>query len=74
MKIEVQVKPNSRKEGVEKTGDHSYKVSVNAPPVEGRANAAVIEMLARYFEVPKSAVTILRGETGKKKLVEIRKD
>ncbi len=74
MKIEIQVKPNSRVEGVEKTGENSYKVSVNAPPVEGRANTAVIELLSEYFNVAKSAITILRGQSGKRKLVEIRED
>ena len=71
MKIEVHVKPNSRKPGVEKTAEGIYKVAVNAPPEDGRANAAVIEALAEHFGVAKRSITILRGHTGKKKLVEI---
>jgi hypothetical protein len=47
------------------------KVSVNAPPVEGKANEAVQRVLAKTFGVPRSAVTILRGETGKRKTVRI---
>lgn len=71
MKISLIVKPNSRKESVEILTDGTYQVRVNASPIEGRANEAVIEALARYFSVPKSAVTILKGTTGKRKIVEI---
>ncbi len=71
MKISVLVKPNSRKESVERLSDGALEVRVNAPPVEGQANEAVIEALARHFSVPKSAVSIVRGARGKKKVVEI---
>jgi uncharacterized protein len=71
VKIEVQVKPNSRQEGVKKTEAGVYKVSVNAPPQDGRANEAVIQILSEHFGIPKSSITILRGHSGRKKLVEI---
>ncbi|MBI2082435.1 MAG: DUF167 domain-containing protein [Deltaproteobacteria bacterium] len=72
MKISITVKPNARKEGVEKCADGSYRVLVRAAPVEGKANEAVVETLADYFSVPKSAVLIVKGARGRKKLVEIR--
>jgi len=71
LKIEVQVKPNSRKESIERLESGIYKVAVNAPPQEGRANEAVIELLAEHFKVSKSSIKILRGHTSKKKLLEI---
>ena len=71
MKIEVHVKPNARKKYIEKAADGTYKVSVNAPPHDGRANEAVIELLAEHFGVAKHSVAILRGHTGKKKLVQL---
>ena len=71
MKISVTVKPNSKKEGVVPAGEGAYTVRVAAPPVEGKANARVIELLAEHFGVPKSRVSIVRGEGGKKKIVEI---
>lgn len=74
MKIEVHVKTNSRKEIVEKTDAGVYKVSVNAPPQEGRANEAVVELLAEHFGVSKSCVTLLHGQKSKKKLFEILTD
>ena len=46
-------------------------VAVNAPPVDGKANQAVVRVLAETFGVPRSSVTIVRGETGRKKTVRI---
>ena len=71
MVIQIIVKPSARKESVEKLTDGSLKVSVVAPPHEGRANEAVIKALASHFKIAKSRITILSGFKGKKKLVEI---
>jgi len=46
-------------------------VAVQAPPVDGAANAELIRVLAEYFEVPKSSVEIARGESGRSKIVRI---
>ena len=72
MKITVRVKPNARKNEVKQIDAQNFVVSVTAPPVEGKANEKVVEVLSRYFEKPKRCITILRGETGKIKIVEIR--
>ena len=71
MRIVIQVKPNSKKPGIEKKENGEYIVRVNAPPVDGKANLAVIEMLSDFFDVPKSHVQILQGTSSKKKRVEI---
>ncbi|MBI4411524.1 MAG: DUF167 domain-containing protein [Deltaproteobacteria bacterium] len=71
MKIWIQVKPRSRKEKVEILPDGSLRVFVKEPPVEGKANKAVVNLLARHFSVPQSTVEILSGASGKRKLVEI---
>ena len=47
------------------------KIAVCAPPVEGEANAAVIDAIARACGVPRSAVTILAGATGRRKTVAV---
>ena len=47
------------------------RVAVTAPPVDGAANAAVIDALARAFGVRRAAVRIVRGETGRRKTVAI---
>jgi uncharacterized protein (TIGR00251 family) len=71
MKISVQVKPNSRKECVTVREDGVYVVHVSVPPVEGKANKRLVEVLARHFCRPKSGVQILRGTSGRHKIVEI---
>jgi uncharacterized protein (TIGR00251 family) len=70
MKIQVKVKPNSRAEEVSQEGD-SFVVRVKEPPREGKANAAVIKLLAEYFRVPKSQVRILSGLSSRNKIVEV---
>jgi uncharacterized protein (TIGR00251 family) len=58
-------------EGIRKLSEREYEMHVHASAREGKANRAVIDLLAEYFSVPKSAVRILRGESSRKKLVEI---
>ncbi len=70
-RIWVTVKPRARTEEVIKSDDGQYIASVHAPPQEGKANKALIELLANYFSVPKSSVRIIRGQTARKKLIEI---
>ena len=70
MKIQVKVKPNSRSEEVSREGD-SFIVKVKEPPREGKANQAVIRLLANHFGVPKSQVRILSGFSGKNKVIEV---
>ncbi|TET41162.1 MAG: DUF167 domain-containing protein [Dehalococcoidia bacterium] len=70
MKIEVKVKPNSKTEEVSQEGD-SLMVKVKQPPKEGRANQAVIRLLAQHFGVPQSQVTILSGLRNKNKIIEV---
>lgn len=72
MRYEVRVIPGAKKTGVTPQDDGSLKVCVSAPAQEGRANAAVIEVLAKHLGVPKRALTIIRGETSRRKLVEVR--
>ena len=71
MKISVTVKLKSKQEKVEKT-DNGYLVYVKEPPIENRANEAIVKLLAEYFNVSKSQVIILKGLTSKHKIVEIR--
>ena len=69
--LDIVVQPRCSREGVGPVVGDRLKVSVNAPPVDGKANEAVQRVLAETFGVPRSAVTILRGETGKRKTVRI---
>lgn len=70
MNIEVKVIPNAKKNQVlEEEG--RFKVYVNVPAVDGKANKALIEVLADHFNVKKSNVEILRGETSRVKVIKI---
>lgn len=71
MKISLTVKPNARHEKILTREDGSLELHVKAPPVEGRANEAVIKMLARHYRVPKSSVTLIAGAGGRRKIADI---
>jgi len=73
MKIQVNVKPNSRTEEVSQEGD-SFVVNVKESPKEGRANQAVIKLLAHHFGVPQSQVRILSGFRSRNKVIEVAKE
>jgi len=69
--IDVKVIPNAKKNAVLREGD-KLKVYVNAPAVSGKANKAVVEMLAEFFKVKKRDVNIVRGERSREKVVEVK--
>lgn len=73
MKIQVKVKPNSKTEEISQEGD-SFIVKVKEPPKEGKANQAVIKLLAEHFGVPRSHVRILSGFKSKNKVIEVVED
>jgi uncharacterized protein (TIGR00251 family) len=69
--IDVLVVPRASRVAVGPMVGDRLRVAVTAPPVDGAANAAVIEALADAFDVRRSAVTIVRGERGRRKTVRI---
>ncbi len=71
MRLQIRVIPKSSQKKIRKAADGTLVVKVTAPAEDGRANEAVIEVLAEHFQLPKRCVTILRGQTGRRKLVEI---
>ena len=72
MKVTVRVKPSSKKGPlVQPSLDGALLVYVREPALEGKANAAVRELLAEHYEVPKSKVVLIKGSTSKTKLFEI---
>jgi len=69
--IEVMVKPNARRASLVQESDGSWTARVKSPPVEGRANAELVALVAEHFGCPKSAVTIRRGVSGRRKSLRI---
>ena len=53
-------------------GAAQLKIAVQAPPVEGRANSALVAFLAELFDLPKSAVEIVSGKLSRSKLFLLR--
>jgi len=70
MKINIRIKPRSKRPKVEKTAD-GYTVYVSEPPVENKANIALVEALSDHLNIPKSRIRIVSGLRSKNKIVEI---
>lgn len=71
MHIIVSVLPRSSRNELVVQPDGSYKAKLTAAPVDGDANKKLIALLSKEFGVAKSAIRIVRGETSRKKIVEI---
>ena len=69
--LRVKVKPNARTEELLALDDGSFAAHVKAPPVDGKANAALIALVARHFGLRKAQVSIRSGASGRMKLVQI---
>lgn len=70
-KYQITVKPGSSQEKVVLAGDNEYTVYLRAKPHDGEANTALIKLLSKHFDVPKTSVTIIRGTKSHIKIVEI---
>ena len=70
-RIRVKVQPNARGNEVLGFQEGVLRLRVSAPPSQGRANKALIELLSEALKVPKSSVRILRGHASREKLVAI---
>ena len=69
--FKVRVTPHARQNKVVETDDGVLRVYTTAAPDKGHANVAVVELLAEYFDVPKSRIKILSGLTFREKTVAI---
>ena len=70
--MKVKVVPKSAKSEIAgRLPDGTLRVKVAAPPESGKANAELCAFLARYLGIPKSAVTILTGQTSRHKIVRL---
>lgn len=70
MKIVAKVKPNAHENKIEKRGDE-FIISVKESPKEGKANRAVIRLLAKHFNISTSRVEIISGNASRNKRIEI---
>lgn len=72
MKIQVSAKPNAVETKVEKIDETHFIVAVSEPPIQGKANRAIIRALTAYFNVKPYQVELISGKTDKTKVLEIR--
>ena len=68
----VQIQPKSSKDEVVGIMGENLKIKITAPPIDGKANAHLCSLIAKWFDVPKSHVSILKGETSKIKTLLIK--
>ena len=71
--MQVKVKPRSRSSALEDAGDGSWIARLKAPPVDGKANAELLGLVAGHFGCPRSSVSIKSGAAGRTKLVRVER-
>ena len=71
LRLRVHLQPRAARSRIIGWHGEALKIQVHAPPVDGAANAALLELLAETFAVPQRNVRILQGDTSRTKLVEV---
>lgn len=67
----VRVQPAAKREGIAGLYGDAFKIAINAPAVDGKANSALIRYLATIFRVPASDIHIVAGKTSRSKIVRV---
>ncbi len=71
MYLTIKVTPKAKLNKIIQLDNHTYQIYTTAPPDKGKANQAVIKLLAKYFNLPKSNITIIKGQTSRQKIIQI---
>jgi uncharacterized protein (TIGR00251 family) len=69
--LNIRVVPRASRDGLAGLMGDALKVRIQAPPVEGKANAYLVKYLAKRWKIPRSSIEILSGETGRNKRLRI---
>jgi uncharacterized protein (TIGR00251 family) len=69
--VEIRLQPRGGRDAVVGERDGAVLIRISAPPVDGKANAALIAFVAKTIGVPKSSVTIVRGEAARNKVIRV---
>jgi hypothetical protein len=67
----VRVQPRAKKSAITGAVGDALKIAITAPPIEGKANAACIDLLSTILKVPRSSITIAAGQTSRNKVVRV---
>jgi uncharacterized protein len=71
MILSIKARPNSHPVGIEKESEERWIVRIKESPENGKANEAVIKLVAKELKIPKSKIKILKGNTSREKLLKI---
>jgi uncharacterized protein len=69
--LSIRVIPNSKKPEITKLSEDSYRIKIDAPAVDGKANARLLELLADYLGIRKSSLSIVKGIRNRDKVIKI---
>lgn len=69
--LKIRIAPNSAKNQLVLSED-MVKLKITAQPIENKANKAVVEYLSKLFKVPKTSISILKGDTSKDKTLLLK--
>jgi len=69
--VEIRLQPRGGRDAVVGERDGAVLIRISAPPVDGKANAALIAFVAKRLGVTKSSVTIVRGEAARNKVIRV---
>jgi len=67
MKIFVRAKTGAKKQKIRQIDDDHFEVWIKEPPIDGKANNAIIDLLADFFNIPKSSIELKSGSKSKNK-------
>ena len=69
--IDIIAKPKASRNSIEGEHDGALKISITAPPDKGKANKAIIKLLSKSLKIAQSSISILSGETSRRKKIRI---
>lgn len=67
----IRVHPRARKNAITGVIGDAIKLTLTAPPVEGKANEACVEFQAEFLNVPRASVTIVAGQSSRNKVIRV---
>ncbi len=70
--MNIHVQPNASRTAIVGLHDQSLKISLQAPPIDGEANAAAVDFLAKLFSLSKRSLTLVKGEKSRFKRIRIQ--
>lgn len=71
LRLRLFIQPKASKNEIIGPHNGALKIKITAPPVDGKANVALVDFLSDVLDLPKRQIEILKGETGRNKSVEI---